>query len=144
MKDENESTDDVSLAIRGLMEDSSRLEHQPANESSYWFTRIYYVPLMGDTAGEYFYGAYASRKDYSNWHHYALVSTGERFEMYMDGVLVSCTSDGKPAPTVGTGLYINMGDDAFIDELRISATARSVDELWDYVQYVKNNNLLPE
>ena len=100
--------------------------------------------MTGDTAYLTFSGASASRADYSNWHHYALVSTGDRFEMYMDGVMVRWTENGRPAPTVGTGLYINMENEAYIDELRINASAKTVDELWDYVQYVKSNNLLPD
>ncbi len=100
--------------------------------------------MLGDVMYCDMDGARASRADYSNWHHYALVSTGERFEMYRDGVMVEHSSDGMPSPTVGTGLYIDMVDQAYIDELRISATAKSVDELWDYVQYVKSNNLLQD
>ena len=143
MKDEYEGSDTIFIYIRGLM-DNMNMMHRGADNNSEWNAWYYYVSLIGENAQESISGARASRRDYSNWHHYALVSTGDRFEMYMDGVLVSYSVGDRPAPTTGTGLYINMKDTAYIDELRISATARSVDELWDYVQYVKTNNLLPD
>ena len=89
-------------------------------------------------------GARSSRADRSAWHHYAIVSTGDRFEIYMDGVLTYYTSGNQSSKKTSSGLYISMTSLAYVDELRISDTARSGDELWDYVQYVKNNNLLPE
>ena len=144
MKDEYASTDTIQMVIRGLIQEGWGLNHSSSSTYSYWYATPIYVLMNGDTSYEGFDCARASRADYSNWHHYALVSTGERFEVYMDGVMVYWTSGDKPAPTVGTGLYINMETQAFIDELRITADAKSVDELWDYVQYVKSNNLLPE
>ena len=143
MKDEYPLNDYVYLCVGGIMK-TSQMHHNYFNNYSEWYTTPLYISLLGETTSDSIYGASASRTDYSEWHHYALVSTGDRFEMYMDGVMVVCTTGGKPAPTVGTGLYINMENTAYIDELRISATAKSVDELWDYVQYVKNNGLWPE
>ena len=143
MKDEYDQTDNVSIRINNLLS-TSYLAHSQSANSSHWYCYPYYVTNLGDSSVYYWDVAYASRKDYSEWHHYALVSTGDRFEVYKDGVLVNYSEGNKPSPTFGTGLYINMNEKAYIDELRISATARSVDELWDYVQYVKNNNLLPE
>ena len=93
---------------------------------------------------EWMNGAWSSRKDRSEWHHYAFVSTGDRFEIYLDGVLTSYSNGFKSSNRTANGMYIDMTDTAYIDELRISDVARSADELWDYVQYVKSNNLLPD
>ena len=84
-----------------------------------------------------------ARRDSSEWHHYAIVSTGTGFEIYVDGVRRSFTGGDRPSVRVSSVIQIDVTDCALVDEIRISDKARSVDELWGYVQYVRENNLLP-
>ncbi|MGN0841465.1 MAG: LamG-like jellyroll fold domain-containing protein, partial [Candidatus Ornithospirochaeta sp.] len=111
--------------------------------SSYYQTEIYYENMFSEIANDYIYSDISSRSDTSEWHHYAILSTGTGFEIYVDGIRRRFTEGDKPSVRVASGVYMNVPEGAYIDELRISDKARTVDELWDYVQYVRENNLLP-
>ena len=142
-KDLYTGTDNISVQLRNVFHSNNY--HSSANSTSYLNGGYYYSMNGGnDLTQDWMDGAWSSRSDRSEWHHYAIVSTGDRFELYMDGVLTNYTKGFKASSRTAEGLYIYMNNSSYIDELRISDIARSGDELWDYVQYVKNNNLLPE
>ena len=143
-KDEYGGTDNITVYLRGIL--NSYNYHYSTNSESYINAEAqYYMGNSEDyTSSQWMTGARSSRADRSAWHHYAIVSTGDRFEIYMDGVLTYYTSGNQSSKKTSSGLYISMTSLAYVDELRISDTARSGDELWDYVQYVKNNILLPK
>ena len=143
-KDEYGGTDCIDIDIRNVINTNN--DHNSANSDSLINAWYYYLSGTSDSSAtqEWFGGARSSRAERSNWHHYAIVSTGDRFEMYMDGVLTAYSNGNRTSSRKANGLYIDMTDTAYIDELRISDVARSADELWDYVQYVKSNNLLPD
>lgn len=54
------------------------------------------------------------------------------------------TDGDKQSVKISNGIHIYMYQDAFIDELRISNRARSVDELWTYVQHCKSKKLITQ
>jgi len=143
-KDEYGGTDNINIDIRNVVDSDNN--HRSSNDSSGIDAWYYYLSGSDDSSltQQHINGAWTSRVDRSEWHHYAIVSTGYRFEIYLDGILTNYTNGYLASSRNATGLYIDTNDSAFIDELRISDIARSGDELWDYVQYVKNNNLLPE
>ena len=141
-KDEYGGTDSINVELRNVLR--SYNNHNSSNSTSDLSCNYYYTTNDNSSIEEWFNGAWSSRKDRTEWHHYAIVSTGERFETYIDGVLTSYTSGFKSSSRMANGLYLDMTDSTYIDELRISDIARSGDELWDYVQYVKSNNLLPD
>ena len=141
-KDEYSGTDSTTVELRNVMR--SYNYHNSSNTDSYIGFGGYYTMNDESFTEEWMNGAWSSRKDRSEWHHYAFVSTGDRFEIYMDGILTSSSNGYKASNRTANGMYIDMTDTAYIDELRISDVARSADELWDYVQYVKSNNLLPD
>ncbi|MBN2656095.1 MAG: LamG domain-containing protein [Spirochaetales bacterium] len=75
---------------------------------------------------------------FDEWHHYAWVYNGSRFLMYIDGILVAQSeSQSLPLNTSTDKLYIYAYTNNYMDEIRISSSARSGDELKAYVDYVK-------
>lgn len=77
-----------------------------------------------------------SREARSEWHHYAWVSTGNELYFYIDGLLMGKLED-KMSNVVASNVNIQNDYGNYMDEIRISMRARSVDELWGYVQYAK-------
>ena len=114
-----------------------------SGESSIIGVWPYYENMSSEVDSTSLYSNNFARRDSSEWHHYAIVSTGTGFEVYVDGIRRRFTEGDKPSVRVSTGIRIEVPEGAYIDELRISDKARTVDELWDYVQYVRENNLLP-
>ena len=100
----------------------------------------YYNPASTEMSSSYIY-MYASRTFRNEWHHYAYVSTGNDLYLYIDGLLVGKLED-KRSSTKSSNIYVYCNEDNFMDEIRISMRARTVDELWLYVQYAKQ--FLPE
>ena len=105
---------------------------------------MYNTGMEGVVYDSWYHECQTSRANRAEWHHYACVSDGSCVKIYVDGILRYKSSDEFISPIKMTRLYSYMDEDVYIDELRISATARSEQELWDYVQYVKSNNLLPD
>lgn len=65
--------------------------------------------------------------------------------MYRQHSNARAWTDGyKQSVKISNGIRIDMPEGAFIDELRISNRARSVDELWAYVQHCKSKKLIPQ
>ena len=104
----------------------------------------YFYQDMNSDVGSIWSNIEFSRYDASSWHHYALVSDGSSFMVYIDGMMRYKTDGDKPSVKISDGLYISMPDKAYIDELRISNKARSADELWDYNEFVRERNIIPQ
>lgn len=78
----------------------------------------------------------SSRQFRSEWHHYAFVSTGNELLQYVDGMLVGKLVDKMSNTT--SRASISCYDSNYLDEVRVSMRARSVDEIFSYVQYAKD------
>ena len=79
----------------------------------------------------------SSREARGKWHHYAWVSIGNELYFYIDGLLMGKLED-KMSNVVASSVNIYGYENNYMDEIRISMRARSVDELWNYVQYAKD------
>ena len=109
------------------------------SSTTYSYSHSYYtyMPPGGvELSQEYVYEQ-NSREARSEWHHYAWVSTGNELYFYIDGLLMGKLED-KMSNVVASNVNIqNDYENNYMDEIRISMRARSVDELWGYVQYAK-------
>ena len=131
----------VEVRIYGIMD--AYVYKRSSSTESYIGVNYNYESATGDTSGSrsvYIYDS--SRTDRENWHHYAFTFDGSRINIFVDGILRGY-QDELSVPNVGNGIYVYMYENAYIDELRISSRARTVDELSEYVKYVRTNSLLP-
>ena len=65
-------------------------------------------------------------------------------QIFVDGLMRRRTDGDKQSVKISNGIRIDMPQGAFIAELRISNRARTVDELWTYVQHCKSKKLIPQ
>ncbi|NCD06848.1 MAG: hypothetical protein EOL97_12075 [Spirochaetia bacterium] len=124
---------------------NSCLRKYSSSSNSYWYNTYYSLSLLDNEISNNSEAVGQSSRDYyQNWHHYAVVSTGNEINWYIDGVLINQVVDTVSKKSAsGISIYSNYLDN-FVDEIRISCTARSGEELWNYVKFVQDNNLLPE
>ena len=115
-----------------------------SSDDSPVYGRFYTSTMDDEITDLYYHECQTSRSYRAEWHHYAFVSDGNCVKIYVDGILKYRSNDDFVSQIKMKRMNVSMDENVYIDEFRISATARSEQELWDYVQYVKNNNLLPE
>ncbi len=130
-----------NMQLRNIF--NSHFYKNSTSSSSYINTEYFYQD-MNNEFGNSWNNVEFSRDDASSWHHYALVSDGGAFMIYIDGMMRYKSDGDKPSVKISDGLYISMPDKAYIDELRISNKARSADELWAYNEFVRERNLIPQ
>ena len=123
---------------------SGEVRKNSPSDGSPIYGNMYRTGVEDVLYSSWYHECQTSRANRAEWHHYAFVSDGNFVKIYVDGILRYKSNDDFVSPIKMTKIRASMDENVYIDEFRISATARSEQELWDYVQYVKNNNLLPE
>jgi hypothetical protein len=117
---------------------NSYLYKRSSSTNSSWDSSYYHLSLINnEVSSNWMNTNYCSRAYRSEWHHYAIVSTGNEIKWYVDGLLLYQVAD-TVSKRSASGVYLYMPySDNFVDEVRISCAARSGEELWAYVQYAQ-------
>ena len=136
------SSSNSRIVLRDILD--MYLNKRSTYEVSYLESNYYYQSFQNDNSSNDWTTTGFSRDDASSWHHYALVSDGSSFMIYIDGMMRYKSDGDKPSVKFSDGLLINMPEKAYIDELRISNKARSADELWAYNEFVRKGKLIPQ
>jgi hypothetical protein len=109
---------------------------QSSNDSKYMYYQ-YYLTTVGSSELTSNSMNIWQKSGQSDWHYYSIVSTGTEIRFYRDGLMVQKVSNLSLSKKSD---HISIGTDSgsLIDEIRLSGTARSVDEIWQYYQYAKD------
>ncbi|MBQ0072025.1 MAG: hypothetical protein KBS81_09290, partial [Spirochaetales bacterium] len=114
---------DCYINIRGLMYgDDDRVYSYSGNPRL--INLLNYIDMAGTEQHWRLEEPEFSWNNYQEWHHFAIVSTGNRFEIYYDGIMVA-HSDNTPSVTKATGFRFDLLEGCYLDEVRLSGTARS-------------------